>query len=279
MRTVSEVVRDVLANPEVYEGVFPVAGPERVLVAFDPETATITMGGINELANGAALTPEMMEAVRQRMRWGRWSDGETHFVRDESLSRDRVTMVNVPLRENSAFRRALEGRHPRYVYPNQFFAPRYNYIPDAGETWAEATQRFSQDMANLTAIDDPSMGMGQNYEGNGDSLPSMQHFAEQVGDEVRPRPDHYRVTPGRCHCGFTSMFTGDMIDHIGGRVFIANNHQWTWRLCECRASALCRAVRTVMPLGIDFDNPPTEPVPMPTRTDYLCNACCQRRGI
>lgn len=284
MQTVNEVVRDVLANPEAYVDAFPVSELEQVFVAFGPETAVVTMNGVSDLANGATISPEMFEEIWRTLP-AQWSDGDTRFVRDESYPRDRVTMVNVPLREDSAFQRALENAGRRL--------DRWTARPTV---WQDEAREWAQHMANLTAIDDPSMGTAQNYAGDGSTIPgsvrqlaSMQDSLDQGVEVIRrhleqsatpPRPDHYRVSPGRCACGFTSMFDGDMDHHVRGIVHNCDGVPKRFWLCECGASALCREVVTARNLPVSFSTEPFDPTNRAAVEHiWLCRQCCERRGV
>lgn len=106
-------------------------------------------------------------------------------------------------------------------------------------------------------------------------------LAEQAANQSYGRPDHYRVRPGQCSCGFKSAWANDMDMHLtDAPTDTGDGIPKRWRVCECGESRLCREVRVpVFTLAANFhESPPSSSGPV-EETIYLCDACCQRRGI
>lgn len=169
----------------------------------------------DEAEAGAQLTPEVLEAVRQRV-------------------------ISTPLRQDSVASRILGRREP-------VLRQRYQ--------WSDGDTQFVLDDTR----DDDRI-----------------YFAPGLP----MRPDHYRVHPGRCICGFQSSFARDMADHLAQReVSAPDGYLKTWRVCECGESRLCRRVAVASNPSITFSIEPLDSAGPTVDTIYLCDLCCQRRGI
>lgn len=279
MRTINEVVVDVLANPEAYTDAFPVSGPvaEAGWSSYSREPRgmqwpPMTIDYMRRMLEERPLfPPDEAEQARQNLLRGAWIDGETRFVQDESHPRDRVTMVSMPLREDGAFQRMVNRERERRGFIRRTWesSRRPTVWEDEARAWMDQPGQFLPNDAPATG----ARAMANHAEERGRQL------AEQAADrDYARRPDHYRVSPGRCHCGFTSMFEGDMDHHVRGIVHDCDGVPRRWWLCECGASALCREVVVAHRPSISF-NMPLDPVALREEHIYLCTACCQRRGI
>lgn len=98
------------------------------------------------------------------------------------------------------------------------------------------------------------------------------------------RPDHYRVRPGICACGFHTVFTEDMRAHIDDDLIEVNGVPKRWRRCErCQASALCREVVVAAPSRVPGWAATFDPNRLPgsgsleTMRVYRCDNCT--RGL
>lgn len=254
-----------------------------------------------------------------------WSDGETQFVRDESVSGDRVYFAQTPQR---GFRLpvgpARWGDLAWTTYRDLNAAPLANGEPltpgtchTCGATGpvvprpCGTRECYSQvcidlcvectgsreDMRTLVDQDLERASRRLNLmlygDGHGDA-PARESVvllnvdypvtATEIlahADRSYSRSDHYRVTPGQCSCGFRSAFTADMQMHLSGEPSTYIDHPPRyWKLCECGESRLCRRVAMPQFQLTSWTTAEFDPTRTPTFTDiYLCDDCCQRRGI
>lgn len=95
------------------------------------------------------------------------------------------------------------------------------------------------------------------------------------------RPDHYRLRPGECVCGFASYFERDMELHIVDEIVDGpSGIPGRLRRCErCGVSKWCREVEVMRPQPVRWGGPTTN-VPLPgvsTERVYRCDDCT--RGL
>lgn len=159
----------------------------------------------------------------------------------EVMEAARVHLRSTPFREDSVASRIMDDLHRRDLG--------WQHYP-----WSDGDTQF--------VLDDP-------------------HDDDRVyfAPGLPMRPDHYRVHPGRCICGFQTAFVGDMEDHLTERVIATPDGNKTWRVCECGESTLCRRVAVPHVGPFHYANPADLSSPPLTDSIYLCDSCCQRRGI
>lgn len=228
MPVIREVVADIIAHPELYAEVFPVA-----------ELPV-------ELMNSYDQPPTGSPAFHQWLRNVVYTD--PIFPTDIGLpgstataGRLRHELLSTPFREDSLAARIARGDFHR---TSQWGGMR-GYYP-------------------LSSMVDEAGGAA---------------LTEQALDQVRTRirPDHYRVSSGRCSCGFATMFQQDMADHLAGK--IANDTDGVIKrlmVCaRCGESRPCRRVAIAYPGRLGFHTSTDfNPAELPSVSEeWRCGRC------
>jgi hypothetical protein len=141
----------------------------------------------------------------------------------------------------------------------------------------------------------PPMAPGQTHWQLGSSFNVGRNERLRSPDEAlaeivnRQRPEHYRVTPLRCSCGFRADLISTNLarqqdaiqSHLRDDLFSAGDGiPRRYRLCQrCEMSAACREVAVAERTSINFARPELpSPVGPSFRREYRCDNCALGQG-